>query len=400
MNSNRSIPWFIAIVSLIGAVLAATSIYVHLQLEYGLLDGPSFCSISPGINCEAVYQSKWGSLFGIPLGAFGIPFYVLVACFGFLAKRSKMYAKAGLIITCISCLVSIYLFIVSKFYIKSLCLICIGMYLIHFILFGLFVYFLKSNKGGSSETFTSWLFSKYTLSSLLISFVVFVLAVLVPPQAAEARFQEMLGEMIDFVVSDWEKSPKDSMNLAINKGSLGDFTSGNNDAPVQIVEFVDYECPFCRELFFELKQISSEFGEEKVQVVLKNYPLDNSCNSNVPAPMHEHACYAAELARCAGEQGQFWEMASVLFSMPELEEQSSRNEVNLAVESTVESLGLDSSALNECLESDRQLEVIKKDIQTGNALRLQATPSVWINGRKISLVSSDTLRATISHILK
>ena len=400
MNSNRSIPWFIAIASLIGAMLAASSIYVHLQLEFGLLDGPSFCSFSEGINCETVYQSKWGSLFGIPLGVFGIPFYVLVTYFAFLSKRSKLFAKTGLVLSLVSCFVSIYLFIVSKFYIGSLCLICIGMYLIHFVLFGLFVWLLRLDKRDTEEAFFPWLFNKYTLSSILVSFVVFVLSVFIPPQIAEARFQEMVVEMIELVVNDWDQASVDSMSLAINKGALGDYSTGAEDAPVKIVEYVDYECPFCRELFFDLKQITSEFGEDKVQVVFKNYPLDNFCNSNIPASMHEHACYAAEIARCAGEQGQFWQMASVLFSMPELEEQSSIDDVNFALESAVSSLGLDSEALSECLESDRQLEVIKKDIQAGDALSLQATPSVWINGKKISLVSSETLRATIKHVLK
>src|SRR5690606_28441524 len=95
--------------------------------------------------------------------------------------------------------------------------------------------------------------------------------------------------------------------LLLEQGAWGDYYVGSPQAPIQIVEFFDYECPFCRKFYGTLRDILKDY-EGKYLLVYKNFPIDASCNPSIKFKAHEHACYAAHVARCAGEQGKFHEV--------------------------------------------------------------------------------------------
>ena len=137
-------------------------------------------------------------------------------------------------------------------------------------------------------------------------------------------------------------------------------TLGDAKAPVTVVEFTDYQCPFClrftRNTFPHLKKKYIDTG--KVRWVGLNLPL----------AFHKDARKAAQAAHCAGEQEKFWEMRQVLFANPQ----------KLGVEhlpAHAESLSLDMEAFNECLASDRHLAQIDQEAKDANAVRLTGTPS-------------------------
>ena len=138
---------------------------------------------------------------------------------------------------------------------------------------------------------------------------------------------------------------------------------GAEDAPVTVVEFADYQCPFClrftRDTFPALKQKYIDTG--KVRWVALNLPL----------PFHKDARKAAQAAHCAGEQGKLWEMREVLFKNPK-----KLNVENLPAHA--ETLSLDMDAFNACLQSDRHLAEIDQDAKDANAVRLTGTPSFII----------------------
>ena len=138
---------------------------------------------------------------------------------------------------------------------------------------------------------------------------------------------------------------------------------GAEDAPVTVVEFADYQCPFClrftKTTFPLLKTKYIDTG--KVRWVALNLPL----------PFHKDARKAAQAAHCAGEQDKFWEMRELLFRNPQ-----KLNTENLPAHA--ETLSLDMTAFNECLQSDRHLAEIDKDAKDANAVRLTGTPSFII----------------------
>lgn len=136
---------------------------------------------------------------------------------------------------------------------------------------------------------------------------------------------------------------------------------GPEQAPVQIVEFADYECPFCQKVNEDLIRIREQFGD-RVSLVYKDFPL----------PMHPLAPRAAEAARCAGVQGKFWEYHDSLLRTKRLQVSDLKQQAR--------TLKLDPARFDQCLDGGEQVSPVKKDSQEGQRLGLQGTPSFFING--------------------
>jgi protein-disulfide isomerase len=140
---------------------------------------------------------------------------------------------------------------------------------------------------------------------------------------------------------------------------------GSETAPVQIVEFADYECSYCQKVSSDLLKIRQQFGNQ-VSIVYKDFPL----------PMHPLAARAAEAARCAGTQGKFWEYHDSLFETKRLQLSDLREQAR--------TLKLDTARFDQCLESGEQTALVRKDSKEGQRLGLQGTPSFFINGHFMS----------------
>ena len=143
----------------------------------------------------------------------------------------------------------------------------------------------------------------------------------------------------------------------------GKQTMGSKDAPVTVVEFTDYQCPFClrftKTAFPLLKSKYIDTG--KVRWVALNLPL----------AFHKDATKAAQAAHCAGEQGKFWEMREVLYPNPQ--------KLNVTfLPAHAATLNLDIEAFNACLQSTRHLDTIAKEAKDAQAVRLTGTPSFII----------------------
>ena len=143
-------------------------------------------------------------------------------------------------------------------------------------------------------------------------------------------------------------------------------TKGPATAPVTIVEFSDFQCPFCGRLTPTLKQVEQKYGD-KVRLVFRQYPL----------PFHQYAQKAAEASLCAADQGKFWEMHDALFA----------NQQALAVEqlkAKAAELGLNAEQFNSCLDSGKTAAAIQADMKEGSSVGVNGTPAMFINGRFIN----------------
>jgi len=140
---------------------------------------------------------------------------------------------------------------------------------------------------------------------------------------------------------------------------------GSRDAAVKVVEFADYECPYCRKVQPTISKLLKEYGT-KVAFAFKDFPL----------PMHKHAEKAAEAARCANEQGKFWDFHDKLFSADSLE--------IAEMKTYARSMNLDGAKFDKCLDSGAQAAGIQKDQAEGAKLGLTGTPTFFINGHFIS----------------
>jgi protein-disulfide isomerase/Skp family chaperone for outer membrane proteins len=144
-------------------------------------------------------------------------------------------------------------------------------------------------------------------------------------------------------------------------------TRGPANAPVTIVEFSDFECPYCGGLFPTLKQVEKNYPQQ-VRIVYRQFPLAN---------IHPHAQKAAEASLCANEQQKFWEFHDSMFG--------NQRELSVAdLKQRAADLKLDTQAFNQCLDSGRHAAAIQLDIQEGARNGVTGTPAMFINGRFLS----------------
>ncbi len=141
---------------------------------------------------------------------------------------------------------------------------------------------------------------------------------------------------------------------------------GPAKAPVTIVEFSDFECPYCGRAESVVTQVLETYGD-KIRLVYRDYPL----------PFHPTAPKAAEAAHCAADQGKFWQMHGKLFA----------NQRALAVDSLkgyAKDLGLDSGKFNACLDSGEKAKVVEANRKAGDEAGVNGTPAFFVNGVLIS----------------
>lgn len=142
---------------------------------------------------------------------------------------------------------------------------------------------------------------------------------------------------------------------------------GPANAPVTIVKFEDFHCPFCKSAQATLAQVLSKY-DKKVKLVHRDFPIDG---------IHPGARKAHEAGRCAYEQGKFWQYHDLLYAnAPKAELQD--------LTSYAKQVGLDAPAFEQCLSSGKYRPVVQKDVEEGNRVGVTGTPAFFINGRLLS----------------
>jgi protein-disulfide isomerase len=168
--------------------------------------------------------------------------------------------------------------------------------------------------------------------------------------------------------------------LAVSIGH--DHQLGPEGAPVTIVEFSDFQCPYCQQSVKVLKELRQGYGEQ-IRPIYRDYP----------GPNHRYASQAAEAARCAGEQGKFWEYHDLLF-----DRQSAENGWDF--HALAKELGMNQQPFAACLNSGRFRENIGSSIRDGMKLGITSTPTFFINGRPlVGAQSLANFRAVIDPLL-
>ena len=140
-------------------------------------------------------------------------------------------------------------------------------------------------------------------------------------------------------------------------------TMGPPDAPVTLVEFSDFECPFCRRFAPTLKRLHETFGDD-LQIVYRHFPIPS---------LHPNAVRAAEASHCAYDQGRFWEMHDLIF------EETQGVTVD-GLQDMARRIGLDSARFDRCLETGQFAELVRRDMEEGSTAGVRGTPTLFLNG--------------------
>ena len=142
---------------------------------------------------------------------------------------------------------------------------------------------------------------------------------------------------------------------------------GPEDAPITLVEFSDYQCPYCKAAEKVVAEVLERYPSQ-VRLEYRHFPLDS---------IHPHARRAAEAAMCAADQGKFWEFHRVLFEeSPKLEPEK--------LGAYAQRVGLDRAAFDACLAEQRHAATVEADIEAGRAAGVAGTPAFYVNGRPVT----------------
>jgi len=158
------------------------------------------------------------------------------------------------------------------------------------------------------------------------------------------------------------EAPRSNVTVAASNPSVG-----SASAPITLVEFSDYQCPYCGRVEPTLKRLRAAYGD-KIRFVWKDFPLTQ---------IHPQAFKASEAAHCAGDQGKYWDLHDVLFSK--------QSELQLDdLKRHALTLGLKTDDFNQCLDSGKYAERVRDGVAEGGQLGVNSTPTVFINGRRFS----------------
>ncbi len=149
----------------------------------------------------------------------------------------------------------------------------------------------------------------------------------------------------------------------------GGYNIGTSSPKIDIVEFTDFACPYCRESAAEIRELIETY-KDAAKLTVRDYPI------------HDNSIDLAIAARCAGEQGRYWDAYDSLFI----------NQDNLSATSTIQAdleswanyLGLDAARFHTCLSEKRYIDLVKRDYDDGNKLQIQGTPTWFVNNVPIT----------------
>ena len=386
----------LAVVALVASVL---SLYVHYQLLHDPAYS-SFCDVSETVSCEAVLQSRYATMFGVPVAAGGAIWSALVlllAWRGMGARSPETSAAAAgyvFLLATIGLSAVLYLGYASFFVLQKACPLCLTMYA---SVIGIFI---VSGAAASVSLATLPRRAGRDLGGLMRSPVAATMAALwivgsisliafFPGEQAvsagealvapPAPTESLQGEELSQFTAWLDAQPRASLPVP------------NPGAQVLVVKFNDFQCPACRQAYLEYKWVVDKYRKaapDKVKFVNVDFPLESECGV---ANLHPSACESAAAVRMARARNRGDEMEDWLFT----------NQSTLTPD-VVKKAARDVAQVTDFdAQYPKMLELIRADSKMGQAIGIQGTPTFYINGIKINA----TLRpiyfdAAIAHELE
>ncbi len=338
----------------VGVTLYLTKHYFDVHFPTGRLgSGISACDISSFFNCDAATFSSIASIFGIPLSLFGL--FINLNFIGSTIFPSEEIESTNKLLAYLNALGCVALFVYSLVVLKTLCPFCTGYYVISWATAFLFYRYSDVSVG-------------FDPKSAAISGVLFLVIVgfSYVQTSSSANKQEKLAASI---INQFKNDLKDLGEPEIQSPYFtAKSTDKLEDAPLWIIEFSDFQCPFCKRMHDIFKKVKKRY-KGKINIAYFPFPLDNACNSEIKGAFHALACKASYLAICSQEK--FKEIHNEIFE----------NQANLTNEFLN---GLEKKyGLNGCFENEASKKFVKDAIEQGKKYRVKSTPTMIINGKKI-----------------
>ncbi len=354
LNQNSKMRTLSLALAAIGAGISIWQTRLFYLTRSGLEGGHSFCNIGQTFDCTAIEMSPYAELMGIPLSA--------IATFGYLLILSALILGHKTLIrflTFTALLFSIAYLAIMVGVIGKLCLLCLFVDVINV---SLFIFSLKKIPAQEKSVSYGSIAGFFT-TSVIVAFLV--------TQASNPQ-AELKSEDIRDLVQSVLSTPTQTVNIPAQAPTLG----AADQPKVTIIKFSDYQCPACKMGANAIHPLMKRYPTQ-VQFRFVNFPLDSACNSEIKSKMHEAACEAAAYAICAQEQNQFEVVYTRLF---EKQDQLKPGMIDSLLANIQ---GLNLEQLKACVNQPSTSLRIKEDIEAAKAVKIQSTPTFFINGKKV-----------------
>lgn len=176
---------------------------------------------------------------------------------------------------------------------------------------------------------------------------------------------------VGYKIYKWAVTPTPTVTGSAVEAKDDDWVKGNKEAKLTLIEYSDFECPACRSYAPAIKRLSEE-NKDNLKVVYRHYPL----------PQHKNARNASYASEAAGKQGKFWEMHDLLFEKQD--EWSKDSDIRARFETYAESLGINKDQFITDYESQEVKDAVSADVSLANMLRVNSTPTFFLNGQKLN----------------
>ncbi len=384
---KTSLLLLIIIIALCGTLLSALLVSQHYNQAHEIALVSMMCGDNTVGGCATVNRSTYSELFGIPVAAFGVAFYLSLTLLVGLAvvgdeSLKQAALQIGFLIVSLAVVVDVILLAIQFFALDAFCNLCISTYVCTGLLFA---FLFSSGKRISRVSMSvllqsaigKMLFAGWLIGSLGVTFGAIAWSKMLAyqdPTQLEARFSET-------AVKEYEAGAMKSIDLTNTP------FKGKENSPIKVVVYSDFLCPWCRQVALTFQQHLSMW-EGKVVVYYKNYPLDPLCNKHHATAAHNGACFAALGGLCAEQQGKFWEYHDRAYEKPPRDGRD-RDIINIAHE-----VGIDTVAFKACLASSPMQRTIQRQVEEAFAFGIDGTPRIFINGKKLPQVGY--LRAVLT----
>ena len=334
----------------IGVTLYLTNHYMQVNFPQGIIN-PSACDINSYFNCDASTLSPLSNIFGIPIAAFGLLFFLnlFMSClFPYAPWERANHALAWLnVLGCVT------LFIYTIFFLKTACPFCMGHWLISALI--ALLMWKKALPLALPD------------GRVILIYVGFTTIVIGGYAWSVQNKHQSSKRLASALMRQFQRKP--TLKEPQSPHKVYQKTSTFQDAPLRISKFSDFQCLSCKNFADIVPKLTKRYGN-KISIQYLFYPLDQNCNANIKKPFHPLACQAAFLAHCSGEQ--FISIHDEIFERQYKLTQK-------WIDEKAKELGI-----TECLKSSDTLKTIQNHITIGDSLEVKSTPTLIINGKKIT----------------
>ena len=378
-------------ISIVSIIL---SICVHIYLSFHYyhinynpdLEGSS-CNISATFNCDFVALSDFAAIMGIPISLFGGLVHLLLLLIVSsqalkLTHHPKVSKSHGFCLSTFIALISVVMGLISLSQLSSYCIFCIGAYILSFItLVALWMDQKQYGQAQDSDPQISFLEAFHWKQSK--GFIIMLLAIPLIAfifhrsllKNAQGEYGQKANILIKRALSSWKSNPKSDFSAipSLIKGP------GTDKAKVTIVEFADFLCSHCKKAAAHLKTFSNSHPD--VRFEFYNFPRGGCPKETSKA--NGFSCHLAKAVHCSQEQGSSWLFHDLIFKNQRELSHLSLSEADNLLKFYTEQSQLDWTKLRSCMDLASTREALLAQIENAKTAKVTATPTIYVNGRKL-----------------